>query len=110
MNFILLLFKSLLWFLLEKEPYCELIQEPEDYHYSGFIYNKYNKDYLCSSCKNGYINIWDLNNKKIFKVINTNGGELYHIIQWNEKYIIVDERKNKCFKIIDIKHGKVILI
>ena len=66
--------------LLEDELYYELINEPEDNHFSGFIYNKENNDYLCSSSNNGYINIWDLYNKKIFKVIDTKGCELSHII------------------------------
>jgi len=46
--------------LMEDELYSELKQEPEESHFSGFIYNKDNNDYLCSSSKNGYTNIWDL--------------------------------------------------
>ena len=87
-----------------------LIQEPETDHYSGFIYNRNNNDYLCSSSRNGYINIWDLYNKKIFKIINTNKNsilnifninenKLAHIIEWNNKYIIVADYNNKSFKI-----------
>ena len=68
---------------LLEDVYSELINQPEDYHNSGFIYYKDNNDYLCSSSENGYINIWDLYNKTIFKVINTNGCTLYHIIEWN---------------------------
>ena len=75
--------------LIEDELYSELKQEPETDHFSGFIYNKDNNDYLCSSSDNGYINIWDLYNKNIFKVIDTKGCKLAHIIQWNKKYIIV---------------------
>ena len=66
--------------LLEDELYSELIQEPEYSHFSGFMYNRNNNDYLCSSSSNGYINIWDLYNKKIFKIINTNKCKLAHII------------------------------
>jgi WD40 repeat protein len=88
--------------LLEDELYSELINEPEDNHFSGFIYYKDNNDYLCSSSSNGYINIWDLYNKKIYKTINTNGCKLAHIIEWNKKYIIVADYNNKSFKIIDI--------
>ena len=87
--------------LLEDELYSELIHQPESYHYSGFIYNN---DYLCSSSTNGYINIWDLYNKNIFKVINTNNCCLVHIIQWNNKYIIVADYNNKCFKIINLEN------
>ena len=89
--------------LLEDELYSELIHQPEDYHYSGFIYNIDNNDYLCSSSYNGYINIWNLYKKTLYKVINTNNCSLLHIIQWNNKYIIVADYDNKCFKIINIE-------
>ena len=60
---------------------------------------------------NGYINIWDLYNKKIYKVIKTNGifseCELAHIIEWNKKYIIVADYNNKSFKIIDIDNNSI---
>jgi len=94
--------------LLEDELYSELIQKPECSHFSGFIYNRNNNDYLCSSSYNGYINIWDLYNKKIFKNINTNNCELAHIIEWNNKYIIVADYNNKSFKIIDLDENKII--
>ena len=94
--------------LLEDELYSELIQQQsESDHYSGFIYNRNNNDYLCSSSTNGYINIWDLYNKNIFKIINTNNCCLCHIIEWN-KYIIVANYWNKSFKIIDLDKNKII--
>ena len=93
--------------LLEDELYSELSNEPEDNHFSGFIYYKDNNDYLCSSSSNGYINIWDLYNKKIYKTINTNGCKLAHIIEWNKKYIIVADYNNKSFKIIDIDNNSI---
>ena len=94
--------------ILKDELYSELKQEPEDDHYSGFIYNKENNDYLCSSSDNGYINIWDLYNQKIFKVINTNNCFLFHIIEWNNKYIIVADYNNKCFKVINLEDNSII--
>ena len=93
--------------LLEDELYSELKHQPEDWHYSGFIYNIDNNDYLCSSSENGYINIWDLYNKNIFKVIDTNNCLLMHIIQWNNKYIIVTDYNNNCFKIINLENGRI---
>ena len=63
---------------------------------------------MCSSSSIGYINIWDLYNKKISKIINTNKCELAHIIQWNDKYIIVADVNNKSFKIIDLDENKII--
>ena len=93
--------------LLEDELYSELINKPEDKHYSGLIYSQGNKDYLCSSSINGYINIWDLYDKKIYKTINTNRCKLAHIINWNRKYIIVSDVNNKSFKIIDIEYNSI---
>ena len=94
--------------LIEDELYSELKQEPEKSHLSGFIYEKENNDYLCSSSTNGYINIWDLYNKKIFKVINIKECKLSNIIEWNNKYIIVSDFKNKSIKIIDLEENKMI--
>ena len=94
--------------LLENKLYSELIQEPESNHFSGFIKNKDNKDYLYSSSFNGYINIWDLYNKSIFKILNINNCKLYNIIDWNDKYIMVADSNNKSFKIINIEIFKVI--
>ena len=94
--------------VIDDELYCELIQEPEDNHLSGFIYNIDNIDYLCSSSYNGYINLWDLFNKSIYKVINTNDCVLSNIIQWNNQYFIVADYDNKSFKIIDIEKEQIV--
>ena len=94
--------------IFEDELYCELKNEPEESHYSGFIYNKGNIDYLFSSSYNGKIDIWDLNNKKIYQVIKVNKCNLFHIIKWNDKYIIAADYKNKSFKIIDLAKNKVV--
>ena len=93
--------------LITDEIYAKLINVPESSHYSGFItYGTYpgsniNGDFLFSSSENGYINIWNLNEKKIFKIINTNGCILAHIILWNNQYLIAADYNNKSFKIID---------
>ena len=64
--------KILISNLITDEVYAELISEPEDNHFSGFIiYGTYpgsniKADFLFSSSFNGYINIWNLNEKKIF--------------------------------------------
>ena len=97
--------------LLEDELYFEFRNELEDKKFSGFIYSKDNNDYLCSSSSKGFIHIWDLYNKNILKTINTNMSNqncgLYHIIQWNSKYVIVGTQ-NKSFKIVDIENEKAI--
>ena len=93
---------------LKDKEYAVLSQKPEDIHYSGFIFNKDDNDYLCCSSNNGYINIWDLYNKKIFKTIIINKSRLMKIIQWNKKYFIVSDLENKSIKIIDYEQNKVI--
>ena len=100
--------------LLEDELYSEFKYETEsensdltDSLFSGFIYNKDNNDYLCTSTHFENIIIWDLYNKELFKVIKVKECILYHIIQWNEKYILVADYMNKSIKIIDIENEKI---
>ena len=69
------------------------------------VYNKNNTDYLCITNENGFITIYDLNIKKIYKVIKTN-GEFYHIISWNLNYLIVAVHNHDSLWIIDFD-GKV---
>ena len=51
--------------LLKDEIYAELKTQKEGRHFSGFIYNKNDNDYLCNGSGNGYINIWDLFDKNL---------------------------------------------
>ena len=96
--------------LYEENIFYELTQEPETDHFSGFIFNREGTDYLCCSSENGYINIWDLYSKTIFKVINTNKCLLAHIIPWNDQFFIVADFNNKSFIIIDIDEDEIISI
>ena len=88
------------------ELYAKLVQEPENEHYSGFIFNKNNSDFLCSSSYNGFIHIWDLYKKTIVKTIDTK-CILCHIIPWNEKYAIAADFENKSFIVIDMVEKKI---
>ena len=94
--------------LFEKEERYYLMKKPEDYHLSGFIYTENNNDYLCCSSTNGYINIWDLFKKKIFKRIYIEACYLLHIIPWNEKYLIVADYYDCSFKVVNYQNVKVI--
>ena len=49
-----------------------------------------------------------INKVFLFKIINTNKCILAHIIEWNNKYIIVADYKNISFKIIDLEENKII--
>ena len=90
--------------LLTEENYAELISPPESSHFGGFIYNN---NYLCCSSENGYIRIWDLVNKSIFKTIEMKGSCYFEILSWNEKYIISANYKNNSFDIFDIEKGEL---
>ena len=94
---------------LLKAEYFELKKEMEGYSYlSGFVYNSHNKDYLCDSSVIGLINIWDLYEQTIFKIIDVRESYLTQLIEWNNKYIIVVDFENKCIKIIDLDEFKII--
>ena len=76
----------------------------------GFIYNKNEKNYLCSSSMHGEFKFWDLDNKKLEKrMICGKDYNLMTMIQWSEKYIIFsDNNINKSFKILDMDELKLI--
>ena len=90
----------------ESEPYATLVNEPENEHYSGFIFSKKDTELLCSSCYNGFIHVWDLYSKKIVNVIDTK-CILCHIIPWSEKYVIVADFENKTFIIINLDKKEI---
>jgi len=94
--------------LLEDELYSKFISESESQHHSGLIYHKGKNDYLCSSSINGNINIWDLYNKSMYKNIKIDKDELYHIIKWNEKYIIVADYHSNSYKIINLENENIL--
>ena len=94
--------------LLDNELYYQSRQGPEIFQNSGFIFNKENNEYLCCSSTNGYINIWNLYNKNLFKVIYIKRSFFMHIINWNNKNIIVADLNKNSAKIIDIESGQVI--
>ena len=93
--------------LYDDENCYDLSKNDEDCHnFFGFIYTKDNRDYLCSSDSLGYINTWDLYDKKIVKIINTNINDLELFIEWNNKYIIIVDKFY--FKVFDLQQNKFI--
>ena len=83
--------------------YSELSVEG-DGNFIGFIYNKNDKDHLCVSSACGKVYIWDIIEKKIFKIINV-GDIDFNIIKWNNRYAI---GIHNGLKIIDIENGNVV--
>ena len=96
--------------LLKNELYHEFISENEEEAFTqAFVFQKNNKNYLCSSSMHGEIKIWDLENKKLEKKIWSGGYNLLSMIQWSDNYIIFgDNNSNKSFKVLDIEQMKII--
>ena len=92
--------------LLEDELYCELKHRHEGDLNSGFVFSKDNNDFLCYSSENGRISIWNLYTKKLINKIKMIKSRLMHIIEWNNKYLIVADFDNKTFKVIDLEKKK----
>jgi len=89
--------------LFEDELYAILSNDiNNDFHDTGFIYNKNKIDYLCTCTENGFIHIWDLDHKNLFQKIQL-GCWLITIIDWNDQYSIVCDGENNNFIIIDMK-------
>ena len=63
-------------------------------------YNKNNTDYLNISNQYGFIIIYDINKKDIFKTIKTN-ADFYHIISWDLNYLIAAVHNHCSLWIID---------
>jgi len=66
--------------LIEDELYCELKKDFLGNIYGALILHQNNKDYLYTTSAKADINIWDLYEKKISKIIYINSF-LVHIIK-----------------------------
>ena len=97
--------------LISGELYSELVYKKdknENKFTCGFIYSRNQEDYLCSSSEGGYIIVWNLFKKTIYKKIDIKDCISMYIIQWNDRYTIVPDLDRKSFKIIDIEEQNVI--
>lgn len=67
------------------------------------IYKSNDVDYLCCYCYNSF-EFWNLYTKKLFKLIkNCDFGSDCHFIQWNKKYLMLNDKRVNYIKIIDLK-------
>ena len=97
--------------LLRDRLFFKYIDGIEDQFFiSGFIFNDDNKDFLCCSKSNGFIQTFDLNNKILSYSIDISceNNWLQYMIRWNQRFLIVADVYKKCFKIIDLTIKKVI--
>ena len=102
-------FKKIIINNLEKgkdQIYAKLTHEPENEHYSGYLFSKEDSEFLCTTCYNGFIHVWNLYTKKLSNIIDTK-IIMCHIIPWNEKFAIAADFENKSFVIIDLEEKKI---
>ena len=85
------------------EELYDKIENKETYgeNRSGcIVYNKDNTDYLIITNQYGYLIIYDLIKKSIFKTISSD-GDFYHITPWNLNYFIVAVHNYNALWIVD---------
>ena len=63
---------------------------------------------LCSVSEGGYIHIWNLLNKNLIYTKRINKGNLNTLLKWSDRYIIVSDKKNCSFYVIDIIDDRII--
>jgi len=96
--------------LNEDEKYAEL-KSNVDFewgltYYRGCIIGK-NNDNLCGISEGGYIHIWDLINLNLISTIKIKNGKLNALLKWSDRYILISDKNNNSFYIIDIKVKKI---
>ena len=95
--------------LLKQKNYCIFKSEFSNEEYlTGFLYNKDENDYLITGSWNGYVRIWDLDEKTQINFIQTENVELYNIIPWSEKCAVIAYKFLNRIKIMDIKYFEIV--
>lgn len=98
--------------LIEKIKYGEFNSPINDgkkvYFNYGIIYNNKGKDLLLCSLSTGIISVWNLESKNLIDYLYLNNCWPGNIIRWNKTYIIVVDKHQKSFKIIDL-HNLILI-
>ena len=96
--------------LLKKKNYCVFESEFEKEEYlTGFLFNKDDNDYLITGSWNGYVRIFDLDEKTEINFIQTDNVELYNIILWSDTCAVIAYKSLNRIKIMDIKYFEIVL-
>ena len=98
-------------YLLKSKNYCTLKSDIDKEEYlTGFLYKYNNSNYLITGSWNGYVRIWDLDEKEQINYLDTNNCELYNMIFWSDRYAIISYKFGNKNKIMDIKNFEIISI
>ena len=76
-------------------------------YYYGSIIGENNTD-LCAISEAGYIHIWNLLNSNLINTFRIINGNLNTFFKWNDRYLLVSDKKNKCFYVVDIIINRII--
>ena len=97
--------------LSEEKKYAELKSNVEfENHLNyvrGCIFGN-NNDKLCSLLELGYIHIWDLTNSILINTFIIRDGKLNNLINWSNQYLLISDKKDNSFYIVDTIHNKII--
>ena len=97
--------------LKEEEKYGELkanvLFEVGLTYYRGCVIGE-KKEKLCALCEGGYIHIWNLIELNLIHTIKIKNGILNNLLKWSNRYIIVSDKKNKSYYVIDLQIQKVV--
>ena len=63
---------------------------------------------LCAISEGGYIHIWNLLDKNLIYTKRINNSDLNSLLKWSDRYIIVSDKKNCAFYIIDIIQNRIL--
>ena len=89
----------------EEEIYTELKSkvnfEQALTYYRGCIIGE-NNDNLCGLLENGYIHLWNLISFDLISTIRIEKGKLNNLLKWSNRYIIVSDKNDNSFYVIDI--------
>ena len=94
----------------EEDKYGELKTnsrfERELSYYRGCIFGK--NDKLIGLSEGGFIYMWDLMNLNLINSIAIKNGKLNNVMKWSDAYIIVSDKKDNSFYVIDMTSQKMI--
>ena len=79
-------------------------------HNSACLVKNNGIDYLYVGNVNGLIDVWNLNNYKLEQSIKYLNCYFYHLISWNNRYILIAEKTNCSIIIIDTMLNKVVSV
>ena len=95
----------------EEEKYGELranVQYEEAFtYYKGCIIGN-NNDNLIALSENGYIHKWDLISLNLIFTITVSKCKFNTLLKWSNRYIIVSDKGNNSYIVIDITTQKII--